>query len=106
DRAVALRPDRDAIRHDGAVAAARLGMPSAEARLGPLEPWDRGSHTVTRARIALARGDRERAVSLLTESVDQGVDNLPWMHATDQCYLVELGSAMGSVPRGLRVDSR
>src|SRR5690606_41881329 len=42
DRAVALRPDRDALRHDGAVAAARLGMSSAEARLGPVEPWHRG----------------------------------------------------------------
>ena len=103
DRAAALRPDRASLRRDAAVAAARAGSAGVEARLGPAEPWDRGSHTIARARIAIARGDRERAVGLLSEAVAQGVDNLSWVHAVAVSDLLELAGAPWSVPRALRV---
>jgi serine/threonine-protein kinase len=103
DRAAELRPERTSLRYSAAVAAARLGVADAESRAGPPEPWERGPHTLFRARIALARGDRERAMSLFSEAVAEGVDGLPWVHGTAVRDLIELGDARWSAPRALRV---
>ena len=103
DRASQLRPERASLRYDAAIAAARLGAADAESRLGQPEPWGRGSHTFYRGRLALAQGDRERAMTLFVEAVAEGVDNLPWVHASAVRDLLELGDARWSLPSALRV---
>jgi serine/threonine-protein kinase len=66
-----------------AMIAARAGdAAEAARRLGPAPAYDRGEHTVFRARIAAVAGDHRRAIDLLAEALGYGVGGWPWIHAS------------------------
>ncbi|MGE0353253.1 MAG: protein kinase [Gemmatimonadales bacterium] len=53
-----------------------------ETDLGAAPRHDLGAHTLFRARLAAVQGDTERAISLLSEALKQGVNGLQWVHAS------------------------
>ncbi len=74
----------DYLGHLGALAARRGDRREAgriSAALASLEePYLRGTHTFWRARIAGALGERERALALLRESLQEGQVYGPELH--------------------------
>jgi serine/threonine-protein kinase len=89
-------------RGAAAAAAAHLGDPAADDRLGRAEPGERGTHTFYRARLAAIRGDGPRAVALFGDAVRDGVEGLPWIHAYLRPDLERLGSIQVRLPAALR----
>lgn len=64
-----------------ALGLARQGQgEAAAARLGEPGPNALGEHTMYRARIAALLGEPDRAISLLTEALGQGVEGWVWVH--------------------------
>jgi serine/threonine-protein kinase len=86
-----------------AVSAARLGDDQAERLLPPPDARASGSLGAYRGRIAAIRGDTTRAVILLADAVEVGVDDLPWLHATAFHDLQLLGGS-SAMPRSLMVN--
>lgn len=65
-----------------ALAVARLGDREAAFEiLGERPRYRAGTWTADRARIEAILGERDRAVSLLSDALDQGIDSFPWLHA-------------------------
>ncbi len=86
-----------------AVSAARTGDPDA-ARLLP-DPGIRttGSTLAYQARIAAIKGDIEQAAALFADAVEQGIDDLAWLHASAYHDLALLETVQGFLPQSLRV---
>ena len=73
-------PDRMRYRGLAALTAARRGDTTAvEKWFGAVAPRDTGEYLTYRARVAAVEGDVEKAVSLLTNAMDRGVDEYPWL---------------------------
>lgn len=83
-------PENVEYRGRAAMLAARRGSLHPELVLGDAPSHDRGRHTVFRARLAAIDGDTAAAAALLSEAVRQGVENLPWLHATAHLDLAAL----------------
>ncbi|MES3032492.1 MAG: FlgO family outer membrane protein [Gemmatimonadota bacterium] len=72
-------PDRTRYRGLAALVVARLeGRDAGMARLGPVDPFERGLHEFYRARVAAVSGEREQAILLFTSAAGHGVDGLTW----------------------------
>ncbi|MCU0634581.1 MAG: serine/threonine-protein kinase [Gemmatimonadaceae bacterium] len=73
-------PDRVQYRGLLALALARLGAPVDEMRwFGDVAPRDHGELLLYRARLAMVRGDVERAITLLNHAADCGVEGFAWI---------------------------
>jgi tetratricopeptide (TPR) repeat protein len=65
-----------------ALLAAHQGDTAAAGRLAARpKRFTHGSQTVYLARIALVEGDRDRGILLLSQALQEGVENWPWLHA-------------------------
>jgi hypothetical protein len=91
-------PDRLRYRGLAALAAARAGAPDAERLLGAAAPHERGTHAAFRARLAALRGDRRAAAALFADAVRDGVETLPWLHASAHADLALFGAERAGVP--------
>jgi tetratricopeptide (TPR) repeat protein len=80
-RLAGSNPERVDYRGLAAVAAARMGRSDVEAVLGPPPTTDLGDYTAIQARIAAIQGDADRAISLFSEALRQGMDGFPWLHS-------------------------
>jgi hypothetical protein len=58
-----------------------MGRSDVEAVLGPPPTTDLGDYTAIQARIAAIQGDADRAISLFSEALRQGMDGFPWLHS-------------------------
>jgi tetratricopeptide (TPR) repeat protein/TolB-like protein len=73
-------PERLQYRGLAALTAARRGdIAAAERWLGTAPLRERGDLLSFRARVAAVTGDTERAISLLTEALDAGIDGFAWL---------------------------
>jgi tetratricopeptide (TPR) repeat protein len=78
----AARPD--ALGFSGVIAA-RQGKSEAALRLSEelaqFQPYERGSNTVWRARIAAVLGQKDEAVALLRRAFGEGIEHGLWLHS-------------------------
>ncbi|MCC6930138.1 MAG: protein kinase [Gemmatimonadaceae bacterium] len=73
-------PERLSFRGMAALSAARTGDRAAAARwLATPPPRERGALLLYEARLAAIDGDGERAITLLTDALEAGVDGFPWV---------------------------
>lgn len=74
-------PGHTTTRGLGAVLATRRGdRVRAEALLSSVDPWDRGTMLMFRARVAAVVGQRDSALAYLREAVATGVGSWHWVH--------------------------
>jgi tRNA A-37 threonylcarbamoyl transferase component Bud32/tetratricopeptide (TPR) repeat protein/TolB-like protein len=95
-------PDRLSYRGLAAVAAARLGLRTADSLIGSPRPHERGATALLKARIASIRADPEAALGLYSEATELGLEGLPWIHASAAYDLFLLGAARSRLPFSLR----
>jgi tetratricopeptide (TPR) repeat protein len=88
---MAVRPGDTSLRATAAAAAARLGR-EGEAREWLARGFERapGTKAAAEARVEAALGHRERAVFLLGEALQKGVESFPWYPAAAYPDLREL----------------
>jgi tRNA A-37 threonylcarbamoyl transferase component Bud32/TolB-like protein/tetratricopeptide (TPR) repeat protein len=80
---LASLPGHTTTRGLAAVLAARRGDESAaEALMARVDPWDRGTMMLFRARVAAVLGERETAIASLQQASAIGVGSWHWTHGT------------------------
>jgi tetratricopeptide (TPR) repeat protein len=104
-RLSAEAPDRLDYRGLAAVAAARTGDARAEDRLGDVNPSERGTLVMYRARLAAIRGDHDAALTLFSEAVRRGLRGLPWVHASAFRDLAPFRNDQKALPLSLRTET-
>ena len=84
-------PGHTTTRGLAAVLAMRRGdRRRADSLLASVDPWDRGTMLMFRARIAALVGQQDSAVALLREAVTAGVGSWHWVHGAAWHDLVAL----------------
>jgi tetratricopeptide (TPR) repeat protein len=96
-------PDRNGYRWLAGLARLRAGADSAEVAGWLRNPGDRerGDYSVILARVAMIKGDREGALSILADGLRYGVDGLVWLHGSAVRDFEMLGEMRSRVPPGI-----
>jgi hypothetical protein len=80
---LARLPGHTTTRGLAAVLAARRGdRAAAEEYLARVDPWDRGTVMLFRARVAAVLGARDEAITLLQQGSALGIGSWHWTHGT------------------------